>query len=124
MELSLERPGEHLFVRSFDGERVTVVDTVHDIPLVLSAQKVLDDWAPPTFADLDEAAVDKLCSLQPEIVLIGAGNRQSFLPPQLQAAFYQRGAGVEVMTVDAACRTFNVLVSEARDVVAALLLNP
>ena len=35
--------------------------------------------------------------------------------------FYRRGIGIEVMSTDAACRTFNVLVSEGRKVVAALL---
>lgn len=123
MELSLERPGDHLFIRSFDGERVTVVDQAYDLPLLLSASRLVPDWAPARFEDLDLDTVERLCGLQPEVVIIGAGDRQTFLPPRLQAAFYQRGVGVEVMTVDAACRTFNVLVSESRNVLAALMLN-
>jgi uncharacterized protein len=35
--------------------------------------------------------------------------------------FYAKGVGVEVMTTEAACRTFNVLVSDGRAAVAALL---
>ena len=59
--------------------------------------------------------------MQPEVVLIGTGKKQLFLPPKLMVMFYQEGIGFEVMTTDAACRTFNVLVSEGRNVVAALM---
>jgi uncharacterized protein len=59
--------------------------------------------------------------LKPEIVLIGTGSKQIFLPPELMMFFYSRNTGFEVMTTDAACRTFNVLASEGRKVVAALL---
>jgi uncharacterized protein len=123
MELSLDRPGDHLFIRSFDGERVTVVDEAYALPVVLTARRLQADWSPARFNELDTGAVERLCALGPEIVILGAGDRQSFLPPRLQAAFYQHGVGVEVMTVDAACRTFNVLVSESRNVLAALLLS-
>ncbi len=53
--------------------------------------------------------------------LIGTGQHQVFLPPATQMHFYRNGTGFEVMTTDAACRTFNVLAAEGRQVVAALL---
>lgn len=60
--------------------------------------------------------------LLPEVVLIGTGKSQHFLPVNTQKLFFQRNLGFEVMTTDAACRTFNVLASEGRKVVAALIL--
>jgi uncharacterized protein len=59
--------------------------------------------------------------LQPEVILLGTGVTQVFLPPAIQVHFFQRNYGFEVMTTDAACRTFNVLVAEGRHVVAALM---
>ena len=59
--------------------------------------------------------------MKPEVVLLGTGAKQVFLPPQLMMQFYNKGIGIEVMTTDAACRTFNVLVSEGRNVLAALM---
>jgi uncharacterized protein len=35
--------------------------------------------------------------------------------------FYRQSVGIETMNTQAACRTFNVLVSEGRNVVAALM---
>jgi uncharacterized protein len=60
--------------------------------------------------------------LQPEVVLIGTGQRQVFPAPAFGAQFLRAGIGFEVMDTGAACRTFNVLVSEQRLVVALLIV--
>lgn len=59
---------------------------------------------------------------KPEVVLIGTGNRQAFLPPSVLTPFYQAGIGVECMTSGAAARSYNVLISEDRRVLALILL--
>ena len=64
----------------------------------------------------------KLIPLKPEVVLLGTGSRQRLPPPALYAAFAERGIGLEVMDNRAACRTFNLLLSEYRDVAVALML--
>jgi len=60
--------------------------------------------------------------LEPELVLVGTGHRQEFPAAAFGAHFLKSGIGFEVMDTGAACRTFNVLVSEQRHVVALLLL--
>lgn len=59
---------------------------------------------------------------KPEVLIIGTGNRQAFLPPSVLAPFYQAGIGVECMTSGAAARSYNVLISEDRRVLALILL--
>ena len=81
----------------------------------------MDDWDATNPCDLSDRQLNPIFELEPEVVLLGTGASQIFLPPELMMRFYGRGIGVEVMTTDAACRTFNVLVSEGRKVVAALL---
>jgi uncharacterized protein len=61
--------------------------------------------------------------MEPEVVLLGTGRKQAFPAPRLLKTFYQRGIGFEAMTTEAACRTFNVLVSEGRTAVAALIID-
>ena len=55
-------------------------------------------------------------------VLLGTGERQVFPPAAAMAAGLRRGVGIEVMTNAAAARTFNVLASEGRKVVAGFIL--
>ena len=58
-----------------------------------------------------------------DIVLLGTGARQRFPHPRLTAALAKAGIGVEVMDLQAACRTYNILVAEERKVAAALLFG-
>jgi uncharacterized protein len=125
MDLTLHRPGDHLFVHSVTADGIRIVDDLHQGPLVVSPGRLLTDWPVRSCGELTHERLQPIFDLDPDIVLIGTGKTQVFLPPELMMAFYSRGIGVEVMTTEAACRTFNVLVSEERRVVAALMpLNP
>ena len=64
-----------------------------------------------------------ILSMQPEIVLLGTGSRLCFPAAQLTAGILAAGVGLEVMDTAAPCRTFNILLSEQRSVVAALVLG-
>lgn len=121
MELTLDRPGDHHYVRSVSADGIRIAERMYPGPLVLSADHLLEDWPVHRLADLSERTLQPVFELDPEIVLIGTGAVQRFLPPELMMCFFTRRVGVEVMTTDAACRTFNVLVTEQRKVVAALL---
>ena len=81
-------------------------------------------------AGVTEAAADPLAFLDgqaaapasgAEVVLIGTGARQVMLDPSLTAPLLRLGIGVESMSTQAAARTCNILMSEGRRVVAALL---
>lgn len=80
-------------------------------------------WAPAHFDMLIQAHFDELAQLQPELVIFGSGARLRFAPPALLSGLIARRIGVESMDSAAACRTYNVLASEGRSVVAALLLG-
>ena len=64
-----------------------------------------------------------LLELEPELILLGGGAAQAFPPPATMAACLSRGIGLETMTNAAAARTFNVLASEGRRVVAGFVLR-
>ena len=81
-------------------------------------------WAPARPEDLTEQHFEALLALNPELVIFGSGPRLRFVSPALTRALIARRIGVETMDTPAACRTFNVLVSEGRSAVAALLLPP
>jgi len=122
MDLTLEQPGDHLFIRTVSAQGIQVVDDFYDSSIIVSTKQVIPDWPVNSVENITEQHLEKLLDLQPELVLIGTGATQAFLPPRQMMFFYSRNIGVEVMTTDAACRTFNVLVSESRNVVAALLI--
>lgn len=121
MEFNLEVPQDQFFVRSVSEKGIRVHQDYFSQPFILSGQRIIPDWDVTSVEDINEENLQALFELQPEVVLIGTGNTQVFLPPATQVHFFRRGIGFEVMTTDAACRTFNVLISEGRQVVAALI---
>ncbi len=91
--------------------------------VIVTRTAVIDGWRP---ASVDELSIDdfaELLALSPEVVLLGTGARQRMPPPALYAAFASRRVGLEVMDNGAACRTYNLLLSEFREVAVALMMG-
>jgi uncharacterized protein len=95
----------------------------HERNLLVLREHLLTDWQPAGFDELTAEDFARIAELQPEIVLLGTGNRLRFPRPELTRALAEARIGLEVMDVQAACRTFNFLAAEERKVAAALLLS-
>jgi uncharacterized protein len=121
IDLTLERPGEHHHVRSVDEDGIRIGAELYTGALILTPEQILDNWTPDTVGDLEIGHLDALFELQPEVALLGTGRKHAILPRELMIAVYRRGVSLEVMTTDAACRTFNILAADGRQVVAGLL---
>ena len=81
------------------------------------------DWNCKRFEDLTEEHFTHLVATQPELVIFGSGARLRFAPPAFMRALMQKRIGIETMDTLAACRTYNVLAGEGRQVIAALLIE-
>lgn len=109
-------------VRSYAPGELRINDDVYRTTLIVSASVV---QAMPEIQDMsDLARLDplRIRALEPELILLGTGQRQIFPAESFRAQFLSAGIGVEVMDTGAACRTFNVLVGEQRRVVALLMI--
>ena len=98
----------------------------HTQSLVLASSGQLVPWTCTRFEDLTEAHFSMLASVMteaPELVVFGSGSKLRFLPPALLRSLMGQRSGVETMDTTAACRTYNILASEGRRVVAALLIE-
>jgi len=121
--LLTEHPNEApLFVRKADATSVRVVDRTLTASFILSAHEAIENFPARTVDELDMAAVERVLTLRPEVVLLGTGTRATFPSQAVLGAFLQRGVGLETMDNAAAARTFNVLIGEGRKAVAIFLL--
>ena len=103
--------------------RVWVGGIAFDHSVLLPWIGAVEPWRARSFDELGAAHFERLLELQPELVIFGSGARLRFAPPAWLRALIERRIGVETMDTAAACRTYNVLVSERRAVVAALLVE-
>jgi uncharacterized protein len=108
-------------VRGFSGGGFSVEGKVYR-GLFLTPQSAFE-WSPPPLADLTPAHFEQVLGLRPppEFLLLGTGASLTFPPRPLVRALEARGVGVEVMDSRAAARTWGVLRSEERWIVAALM---
>ncbi|MBS3912458.1 MAG: Mth938-like domain-containing protein [Hydrogenophaga sp.] len=98
----------------------------HTQSLVLTSSGQLAHWPCSRFEDLTVAHFSTLTSAMPEapeLVIFGSGSKLRFVPPALLSGLIAQRIGVETMDTAAACRTYNILASEGRRVVAALLME-
>lgn len=122
MQLTQQPAGETLFIRRVGERGITVVDRELIRSFALSPERVIEDWSPTTPAAIDAAATIALLALEPQVVLLGTGAKLVRPPVAALAPLLTRGIGCEVMDNAAAARTFNLLASEGRRVVAAFVL--
>ncbi len=123
MKLHLARAeGRNLF-SGYGTGYVAVNGERFEHSLIVLPDRILD-WEPARFEDLTEAVFAGLAGLALEILLLGTGTRLCFPHPSISRALYSAGTALEVMDTHAACRTYNILLSEDRRVGAALLVGP
>ena len=122
MQLNLEHPDHEFLLRGADGESVRVNERTLTASFVLSPDRLVEGWPVREVKAMTPENLDAVLALEPEVILLGSGATQAFPPAAVLAACLKRGVGLETMTNAAAARTYNVLASEDRRVVAAFVL--
>lgn len=122
MQLTEHRPGPYHYIRRIAADELTIDTTTYRSSLILGARLLVADWPVTDLDELDEASIAPLLEHDPELVILGHGERACFPEPRIQRLFLERGIGLESMTLAAAGRTFNILMSENRRAIAGLIL--
>ena len=122
MKLHASRPSGVNTITGY-GEGYVMVNGERRESSVIVLPDRIEEWAVKRFDDLSTEDFSFLKNLQAEIVLLGTGPKQRFPHPRLTAELAKAGIGLEVMDLQAACRTYNILVAEERKVAAALLFT-
>ncbi len=99
-----------------DGERLTA-------SVVVGSRGQRQPWNCTRFEDLTPEHFAQLAELDTELIVFGSGARNRFPPPAWLRPRMARRIGLETMDTQAACRIYNILAGEGRNVVAALLLE-
>ncbi len=101
---------------SVDADKITA-------SVIVGARGQRIAWDCPRFESLTATHFAQLAELDAEVVIFGSGARNRFPPPAWLQPLMARRIGLETMDTQAACRTYNILAGEGRNVVAALLLE-
>jgi uncharacterized protein len=89
--------------------------------ILVQPEAPVQSWPVSSFEALVATDFEAILACSPDVVLLGSGTRQRFVHPRLLASLSTRRIGLECMDTAAACRTYNILMTEGRKVLAALL---
>jgi uncharacterized protein len=109
-------------ITAYDQTSIDINENRYTESIILAPDTAVIAWGVENTAGIDQASLLPILDLEPEIVLLGTGQRIQFPEPKILVMFNQKGVGVEVLDTTAACRTFNLILAEGRRVVAGLLL--
>ena len=122
LKLHLSNSTEKNLFTGYGSGYVIVNQKRYDNNLITMPDRIIENWQVQTFEQLSEEHLELLLPFQPEIVLLGTGATLQFPSPLVTKKLITNKIGVEVMDTNAACRTYNILMAEGRNVAAALLL--
>lgn len=125
MKLHLGNPDENHRIKSCEkrgeGYQVRIGDTLYTSSLIITSEK-LELWPINQVSDLGMEDFSRLAGFDSEVVLLGTRSALTFPDPRLTRPLIELGIGLEVMDTPAACRTWNVLLSDGRNAAVGLIL--
>ena len=122
MKLHLTQAEDSNLITAYGDGFVDVNKQRYSQTLIVMPKELVLDWSAKGFKSLSEQDLNALLPFSPEVILLGTGKTHQFVHPKLLKTLAENGISIECMTTDAACRTYNILMSEGRNVAAALLL--
>ena len=122
MDITPSITSDRQVIQSYGPEGFRIGNAVYRHPVLVWPDHV-EEWFITDLAAMTVNAFQPIFTYEPqaEFILLGCGLRGMFLPPDLKQALREAGLGIDAMDTGAACRTFNVMLSEERPVVAALI---
>ena len=109
-------------ISSYGEGFVQIKEKLINTSVVIGVEELVSNWRPSTFSDLSIDDCELLVKTKPDVIILGTGAKQHFPEMDVLKFFVQQQIGLEIMDTAAACRTFNILLSEDRNVVAGLFM--
>lgn len=123
MNFSQDTTEESTFIHSYTSEYLVINQSKFDCHCLVHRDGMIKCWSPENTDDFVITDFDEIIACRPDVVLLGTGQQLRFPSNDIRRYFLQQQIGLEVMDTGAACRTYNILLAEGRNVAAAILLN-
>lgn len=123
MPLTLDDNHARYQIRAFKPGLIQVNQQTYTQSLIIAPDSLIENWLPQHISQLTLENLRVAADLHPAILIIGTGEHLQFPPIETYGELINEGIGVEIMDTHAACRTYNILTAENRNVVAALIIR-
>jgi len=121
--LNLDENQSAYQIRAYKPGTIQVNELVYSQSLIVMPNKLIENWPPQSIDALSSKDLAPIIEFKPDIVLLGTGEHHVLITAEIYGDLINHGIGVEVMDTGAACRTYNALSAENRNVAAALIIR-
>ena len=122
MKLDFDQHSTMLSISTYSKEGINLGGHLLTDPFVVAGKDIFLDILPDSVIAVGPAHIERLKALEPSLIIIGTGEKQTFIDALVLRPALEANIGVEVMSTAAACRSFNVLVAENRAVVGVFYM--
>lgn len=120
MQIQLDNGQQNIQIIDYCDDHVVINKESYRLPLLLTRDNIVSSSFPESPSLLTENDLLPIFKLEPEVILLGTGAKSQFLSTELEHLCHQHNHVIDCMATDAACRTFMLLASEQRRVMALL----
>ncbi len=121
MDFSEDLNPSKYIIRSYSPGCIIINNTRYNQAVVVTPENVTAGFLSSSLDEITPGQIARLCQSGAEVILLGTGEYQQMLPKALFIEAAKHNKSIDVMTTQAACRTFSVLSTDGRRVVAALI---
>ncbi|WP_116963981.1 Mth938-like domain-containing protein [Fastidiosibacter lacustris] len=122
MQLELEKPDTNVYVKHYQNGKIILPHQTYTNSIIITPSNVISEcWSITHASMLTIESLELLFELNVDIYLLGTGINALIPAPEILGAFARLGKPLDFMDSGAACRTFNILANEARNVAAAII---
>ncbi|MBE9568074.1 MAG: Mth938-like domain-containing protein [Proteobacteria bacterium] len=123
MKFAQDSQDDGYVITAYDSDSIAINGKTFRQSLIIAPTRLHQDWEADTIGQLQQPHIDTVLSFEPELIIIGTGNKLVFPAVEIYSEIIRRGIGVDFMDTGAACRTYNILMSEGRNVVAGIIIS-
>ncbi len=122
MKLHVTTTQQYQTVTGYDDDWIEINAIRFEDSLIVLPEIAPRAWPVKSFEALQASDLEAVAEHTPDLLILGTGAKQRFAHPRLLNGLVTRGIGVECMDNQAACRTYNILMTEGRKVALALIM--
>ena len=110
-------------IKRYENNRLKIGNQSIDYSCIVGMNEIIGKWNNKNADNTSIIDLDFLAKRNPDILIFGTGQNAVIPNRNLIFELAKINLGIEVMTTAAACRTFNILISEGRSPIAILTLD-
>ena len=122
MHINLESTDSHS-IQAYSDQAIRINSVDYQKSLIINSHEIISDWPINSIQQLDAQLIEPLLLSKAKVIIIGHQQLGKNVTPAIMQTLVEHRIGLEVMSIGAACRTFNVMLHEKREVVIGIIME-